>query len=337
MKNLASILAPIRHLDLERIRGLRPHFPAVAVELEPEQMTLVRLKRARGKLTLEAHETVPLPEASVGTSIFRPNIGSPEEFVPRIKKLLEATGTKPGKISLIMPDNLAKVSLVTLPELPPSKKQLAEVIRFKLRRAVPFRLEDAVISYQPLPSSGGEVTILVALMLRAVVEQYEGMFEAAGTRPGLVDLCTSNVLNMCRTEMGRSSSNGSKDVALLNRTKHYFSLVILRKNRLMFYRCKSYGADQLEPEVALGVMTRELNTSLSYYQDKLDGQGIETIYVRSVGTPIEETVDYLGRFEFGRAIPIDPGWALNLADGARIDAATGQTIAPGVGASAGRN
>ncbi len=336
MKNLASILAPIRHLDLERIRGLRPHYPTVAVELEPRQMTLVRLKRQRGKVSLEAHASSPLPEVDVGVSVFRPNIGSPDEIVPRIKGLLESTGTKPGKISLVVPDNLAKVSLVTIPELPPSKKQLTEVIRFKLKRAVPFRLEDAIISYQPLAGPGPQVTILVALILRAAVEQYERMFEAAGTRPGLVDLCSSNLLNLCRARIEKKDKNGGGDIAVLNRTQGYFSLMILRDSRLVFYRCKSYGVDQEEPEAAKRLMTRELNTSLSYYQDKLEGEGIETTYVRSVGTPVEETVDYLGQFSLGEAIAMDPAWNLTMAEGVRIDRTVGQSIAPAVGAAAGR-
>ena len=336
MKNLASILAPIRHLDLERMRGLRPRYPTVAVELEPNRMTLVRLKRQRGKVSLEAHGSSALPEVDAGVSVFRPNIGSPGEIVPRIKRLLESTGTKPGKISLIVPDNLAKVSLLTIPELPPSKKQLNEVIRFKLKRAVPFRLEDAIISYQPLAGAGPGVTLLVVLILRAAVEQYERMFEAAGTRPGLVDLCSANLLNLCRSKIQTNGKNGKGDIALLNRTEAYFSLMILHESRLVFYRCKSYGSDQQDTETARRLMSRELNTSLSYYQDKLQGQGIATTYVRSVGTAVDETVEYLARFALGDAVAVDPAWNLTLADGVRIDPSVGQAIAPAVGAAAGR-
>ena len=64
----------------------------------------------------------------------------------QVRKLLETTGTKPGRLSLVLPDNLAKISLVSLPEKPPSARRLDEVLRFKLRRAVPFRLEDAVLA-----------------------------------------------------------------------------------------------------------------------------------------------------------------------------------------------
>jgi len=87
----------------------------------------------------------------VGTSIIRPNLGSPDTIIQKVKDLFDASGTRPGKISLVLPDNLAKVTLLTLPERPGSRKQLTELIRFRLRRAIPFRLDDAVVSYQVLP------------------------------------------------------------------------------------------------------------------------------------------------------------------------------------------
>jgi type IV pilus assembly protein PilM len=96
-------------------------------------------------------EARPLPELGPGSSIFKPNLGTPEEMAGRLRALLEATGTKPGRLSLVLPDNLAKISLVSLPERPPSSRRLDEVLRFKLRRAVPFRLEDAVLAHQVLP------------------------------------------------------------------------------------------------------------------------------------------------------------------------------------------
>ena len=115
-------------------------------------------------MTLEAHQSAELAEGSVGASIVRPNLGGSKEVAEQLKHLLQKTGTKPGRISVILPDNLAKIALITLPERPSSRKHLTELIRFKLRRAVPFRLEDSVLSYQLLPGDGGkQVTVLAAL------------------------------------------------------------------------------------------------------------------------------------------------------------------------------
>jgi type IV pilus assembly protein PilM len=335
VNSINDIISTIRHVDLEKIRGLRPNYPPVAIEVSPREIVLVRLKRRRGKTYLEAHQARDLADVAVGSSIVRPNLGSPDTVAQKIRDLLAATGTKPGRVSLVLPDNLAKVSLLTLPELPASRKQLTELIRFRLRRAVPFRLDHAAVSYQILQGDGKEVTVLVALMLRSVIEQYERVVQAAGARPGLVDLCTPNLFNLCRRRLVEASG-GSRDVALLNCSAAYFSLLIVRGERLVFYRCKSYAVGNGDGQTPNGVLAREINNSLSYYQEKLGGEGIETIFVRSVGKPMEEMVHLLEPLSFQQVVPVDPTSVLTLAEGLRLDPEVAQRIAPAVGAAAGR-
>jgi hypothetical protein len=332
-----NFIASLRHLDLERVRGLRPNYPPVAVEMSRKEMVLVRLRRRRGRIHLEAHQSRPLPEASVGASIFRPNLGSPDAIGTQIQELFEVSGTRPGRVSVVLPDNLAKITLLSLPDRPASRKQLQELIRFRLRRSVPFRLEDATISYQMLPGDGKGITVLVALMLRSVVEQYERVFEAAGARPGLVDLCTPNLYNLCRARLREACRDG-RDAALLNCSQTYFSLLIVRGERLVFYRCKSYavGEEGNGAHGANGVMSREINGSLSYYQEKLGGAGIDTIFVRSVGAPMDKITALLEQFSFGTVTPVDPTAVLSLPEGLRLDGEVAQRIAPAVGAAAGR-
>ena len=49
------------------------------------------------------------------------------------------------------------------------------MLRFKLRRSVPFRLEEAAISSYALAGPGPEALFLVAVMMRSVVEHYEAL------------------------------------------------------------------------------------------------------------------------------------------------------------------
>ena len=335
MSALSSILDPIRNLDLERLAPFRPSYPSVAIEVERREIVLVRLHgRGRGRPKLEASEVRPIPEHTVGTSIFRPNMGSAEEVAQRVRELYEASGTKPGRVSLILPDNLAKVSLITLPERPPSRKQLIEVLRFKLRRSIPFRLEDAILSHQVISGEGGGVNVLVAAMPRAVLEQYERVLESVGARPGLVDLCTPCVFNLCRPDIAKVAQE-DRDVAVLNCARSYFSLIIVRGERLIFYRCKTYPASE-EESTGNGVMAREVGSSISYYQEKLGGRGIQAAFVRTVAQPMNEVTAVLGRIGIDRVHPVDPAGALSIPEGTRLDPEVGQRIAPAVGAAAGR-
>lgn len=337
MNPLSDLIDRLRGLDLERMAGLRPAYPPVAVEMDRNEMVLVRLKRRRrGQPTLEAHQVRPMPEQAGAGSILRPNLVSPQEVAKRVRELLETSGTRPGRISLILPDNLAKVSLLSLPERPASRKQLEEIVRFKVRRSVPFRLDEAAWSYQLLPGENGGIHVLVVLLRRGVVEQYEKVFESVGARVGLFDLCTPNLFNLCRAKIVATAKAGV-DAALLNCTPSYFSLLIVRGERLIFYRCKSYAVTDDAAQGHNGVMARELASSLSYYEEKLSGQGIGTVYLRSVAEPFEEVEGLLGKLGIERVERVDPAGSLELVEGLRLDPDVGQRIAPAVGAAAGRS
>lgn len=337
MSTLDPLLARLKRLDPEALFDLRPKYPPVAVEIDRGQLTLVRVSpRRRSRPVLESFQIQGAPEHEVGTSIFKPNMGSLVDLTRQARELFERSGTKPGKVSLVLPDNLAKVSIVTLPERPATRKHLRELLHFKLRRSVPFRLEEAAISSFALPGPGPELNLLVAVMLRSVVEQYEAAFEAAGATPGLVELCTPSVFNLARPAIAKAVASGT-DAALLNCTRNYFTLMIMRADRVVFFRCKTYaGGEEADPSGRLAVMARELTSSFSYYTEKLGGAGVQTVFVRAVSPGLDEVVPVLARIGVVSVCAIDAAEAFDPTTGRRFEPLEGQLLAPALGAAAGR-
>ena len=337
MSGWTDIVDRIRGGLVSRAPTMRPNYPPVAIEMDADDVVLVRLKRkGRGKPELEAHLSREMPVDSKRASVFRPTLGSADEVTTKVRALLESTGTKPGRVSLVLPDNIAKISLVHLPDRPSSRKQLDEIIRFKLRRAVPFRLEEAILSYQVLPGEGRGIDVLVVLLRKFVVDQYESVLACAGARVGLVDLCTPNLLNLARDRITQLGEAGG-DVALFNFATGYFSLVILRHGRIIFYRCKSLVRPGDNGEVESGrSLEREIRNSLAYHQEKLGGEGLSATLVRSVGSPLEDVQERLAAIGIANVEGIDPSRQIALPEGARLDPEVGQRIAPAVGAAAGR-
>lgn len=334
MAVLRDMLDQLRSSDLERRLGLRPAYPNVALELDRNSMTLVNLKaKRRGRPVLESYRVQESGEGGVPASIFDQNIAEPVELAQRLRRLFESVGVRPGKVSLVLPDNLAKLSLLQLPERPPSRKQLDEVIRFQTRRGVPFRISDAAMSYQLFPGEGKGVQVLVALIRRALIDRYEQALEIIGARPGLIDLCTPNLLNLCRDRIDAASADG--DVAFLNCASTYFSLAIVRGGRLVFLRCKTYAMGNGRPAPAGGLLGRELGYSLSYYEEKLGGTGIRTLLVRSAESPLCELSGQLSGLDADRVELIDPVATIE-AQGGSVEPSIAQSIAPALGAAIGR-
>jgi len=338
MSTLQPLLSTLKRFDLEALLELRPAYPPVAVEVDHGQLTLVRVKARRRSLPeLEAFKIHTASQPTVGATLVRPIVGSIDDLTKQIRELFAASGTKPGRVSLILPDNLAKVSIVTLPERPATRKLLREMLRFKLRRSVPFRLEDAAISSHVLPGSGPEVNLLVAVVMRSVLEQYEAAFEAAGARPGLIDLCTPSLFNLARPEMAKATARGG-DAALLNCTRSYFTLMIVRADRVVFFRCKSYAGGEVDDDPAgrLAIIARELTSSFSYYAEKLGGAGVETLFVRALAPGLDDVVPVLERLGVPAVRVIDVGSALGPSAALRVDPTDGQRLAPALGAASGR-
>lgn len=339
MASLSGMLERIRGVDLERALGLRPAAPRVAIELERGAIALVRLRTKRGsRPTIEGMRVTRTEEALVPASIFDQTALGPEQLGQKLGELFEHSGIRPGRVGLVLPDNLAKIALLQLPERPPSRRQLEELIRFKMNRAIPFRVTEAALSYQLLPADGGRgITFLVALTRRALVDRFERALEVAGGKPGLIDLCTPNLLNLCRERIASIGQAG--DVGLLNCTASYFSLLIVRAGRLIFYRCKSNGVGNGSngaPERPHTFFMREIAGSLSYYREKLGGAGLCAVLVRSVVTPVEEILGWLTELGVPNVEAVVPLSAFALGEGVSIEPELAQQLAPALGVVAGR-
>lgn len=330
-----KIMERVRGIDPEAWLGLRPPYPPVAVSVETDSAVLVRLKpRHRRPARFESLAVRPLEADVIPASIFQGMGHTPEVLGGRLRELFEASGTRPGRVSLVLPDNLAKISLLRLPERPGSPRDLDELVRSRMRRAVPFRLEEARFNQQVFAGEGREVTVLVVLVRKAVVEGLEAAIEALGGRVSAVDLATSNLVNLCRTGIDEASRDGS-DVALFNEAGRYFSLVILRAGRLVFFRCKTLGEDPAGGRPN-GELTREVASSLSYYREKLEGKGIGTLFARTVSGPPEAFADALGTIAPALVVPIDPLAVLDMRAAPEVDAALAQRLAPAIGAALAR-
>jgi hypothetical protein len=334
---MASIQEIWAHVeDTAASMGLRPAYPPVVLDLEQSAMSLVRFKTRRGrKPVLEAHVQRAIDTPLLPDSIFEPAAVRTEGLPERLQQLFETSGTRPGRISLVLPDNLAKISLLHLPERPAGPRELRELVQAKMRRAVPFRLEDVAISYQIVPGEGKEVGVLVVLVHRAVIERLEAALESVGARPGLVDLATPNLFNVCRTQIDQLGSAGG-DVALLNCAGRYFSLVITRRGRVIFYRCKTFAPSADGSGGPNGSLVREVGHSISYYREKLGGEGLAGLLLRATSVPVERVVQQLSGLECGTVRTLELGDSIDLGAGVRLDAEAAQRLAPAIGAAIAR-
>ena len=100
-----------------------------------------------------------------------------------------------GAIGLVIPDPVAKVSLVRFEQVPARRQDLDQLVRWQVRKAAPFPVEEAQVSYAPgLRGADGQEFVVISAR-RDIVREYEEVCAELGAHAGIVDLATFNVIN----------------------------------------------------------------------------------------------------------------------------------------------
>jgi type IV pilus assembly protein PilM len=296
------------------LRLIRPRPPGLSILFDRDEFILARLQPGkRGErpgLTHLVAET--LPEDSLLPGLMQHNMSSPVDVAARIGRALDRLPErkKLNRISVALPDACVRVTILTLRDIPRSRRQVSEMIRWQIRKRVPFQLEEARLAVQRFPLGDGSERVVVALALDRVLEQYEQVMESLGLQSGLLDISTFNLVSICP----EPAADG--DVAILNVAGEEFSILILREGIPLFYRSRPLLHDPVRnPDQGLKELHRELITSTTYYQDRLaEGKsGIRAAFLR-LGGGGDFFPDEMAEATLGvKAVRVHPGDHVRMA------------------------
>lgn len=164
--------------------------PRLAVEVRPEGVVAARAEDAAGLLTAVAR--VDLAHGAVAPGLKPGNIGDRAGVVAAVRKALDQVagrGTERGvgrDVTVVVPDAAVRVLLLDFDQLPSKVVEALPVVRFRLKKLLPFDADTAAVSYQVMSSERGVVRVLAVAMPKDVLNEYEGAVTAAGYLPGAV-------------------------------------------------------------------------------------------------------------------------------------------------------
>ena len=113
------------------------------------------------------------------------NLRQPDAVYETVRDTLGSIGGRSRDVIAVLPDAAVRVVLLDFETLPPKRDEAEGVVRFRLKKSLPFDVEKAKVSYHVQPSNGG-VRVIAAVALANVVEDYEAAFRQAGYEPGVV-------------------------------------------------------------------------------------------------------------------------------------------------------
>lgn len=211
--------------------------PKYAFEVGPAGLAIWHQERGHQFAAIEGLDRDPDAEALA--SLIRRN-------TPNVN------GNKRRPAALILPDSCARLSLLDFDTFPRKAEEQAALIRFRLKRSVPFDIETALVRYQVESKSGEGVNVVAAAIAIEKLAPYETAFRNAGFHPGFITLSSLSMANLAAPDSALMKLNGS-----------HFTLSYFEGDRLRLYR--GLDLESASMEEILNVV----DPTLAYLEDEL--------------------------------------------------------------------
>jgi Tfp pilus assembly PilM family ATPase len=299
--------------------------PPAAVEIATNRVAAALVDVRGGRPVVIAHAAEALPPGVLAPSLTANNVGDEGAVLTALKHVLDRIG-RPRRVALIIPDPVAKVSLIKFEHVPTRAEDLDQLVRWQVRKAAPFPIEEAQLSYVRGGRAADGQEFIVSVARRTIIEEYESLCSRAGAHAGIVDLSTFNVINAVVAASGSTTA----DWLLVNVAPDWASIAILRGADLMFFRSRGADGDDTLADL--------IHQTAMYYEDRLQGAGFARVMLcgaSNLEAPESSDVgQLLGSLEkrLGMAVePVDPTRAAPLNDRIRAAPALLDALAPLVG------
>jgi type IV pilus assembly protein PilM len=207
--------------------------PAMAFEISEAGIATARIG-ARAEL-----DFYPLKPGTLTVSPLKENVEDPDEFLSAVRAVSGTQAAKKRKdVALILPDYCTRMTVVDFDSFPSDPKEQASLVRFRVKRSVPFDVDSAALSYFPQAAGKGEkVDVVVVVAPLEIVARYESPFRTAGMNPGLVTTSAMAALEL--------APEGGLNV-LAKLAGHTLTVVVRQNGVIKLVRCLEMPSGHLE-------------------------------------------------------------------------------------------
>jgi type IV pilus assembly protein PilM len=170
---------------LPKASGTRPR---VACEIQPQGVVAARSLDAASAVAAVAKVT--LADGAIAPGLKPGNIVDRVAVAAAVRRALEEIGEKPNSrdanVTVVVPDSAVRVLLLEFDALPTRLTEALPLVRFRLKKLLPFDADDAMVTFQVMSTSKAMVRVLAVAMPRDVLSEYETAVREAGFEPGAV-------------------------------------------------------------------------------------------------------------------------------------------------------
>ncbi len=249
-----------RTSGIARWLHVMPH-PAPVIEIAAGHVAAARWDGAH----LQSYAVEPLAAGALMPSPVETNITQPEGLRQALQRVLSRVGDVSGPAALLLPDPVVRVFILPFENLPRRAEDALPLLRWRLKKSVPFDVEETTVSWSRQTARHGALEVIAAVARQGIVREYESLIEAFQAQPAVVLSATLATLPLL-------PENGS--TLLLRMSGHTLTTAIVRASTLCLYRSTEMPASaaQLDPKWVL----EEVFPAGAYYQDTW-GESIDRV------------------------------------------------------------
>ena len=287
--------------------------PKLACEIAADRVLAGRVSERGGMVeSCAANELAP---GSVVPDLMEANLRERKRVFDTIRETLGSVSSRSRDVIAVLPDAAVRVMLLDFETLPANRTEAESVVRFRLKKSLPFDLDKAKISYHAQPAATG-LRVVAAVALSSVIEDYESVFREAGYSPGIV-------LPSMLAALG--AADADKPTLVVKVDARTTSIAILDKNQLLLFRTlenprgATITGEQLAEEVYPSVVffqdTYQLNIQHIFIAGLADAGGAVPALRAQTGAEVSELVV---NSQLGASVGSLPKWKMAGVVGALL-------------------
>jgi len=251
-----------------------PHI-SLAIEVASERVAAARWSRTG---SLDGYAVESLPAGALIPSAVETNIVNSAAAKAAVANVCDRLRARDEDVAMILPDTVIRVFVQHFEEFPRSAAEAEPMLRWKLKKSVPFEADETVISYMRQAPREAGLDVVTALARLRIIREYESLVEGISLYPGVVLSSSLAAISLL---------DGEKPTLLARVSGSTLTTAIVRGDILCGYRCTELPARSadLTPQMLL----EEIFPVAAYYQDTWQ-ETIRSVRVAGLGSRLQEFV-----------------------------------------------
>jgi type IV pilus assembly protein PilM len=219
--------------------------PLLGLDISSSSVKLVELGRDKaGNLVLERCAIEPLERGWITDG----NVEKFDEVAEAMRRVVKKSGTKTRNVAMALPPSAVITKKIILPG-GMTEQELEVQVETEANQYIPFSLDEVSLDFcvvGPSATSAGDVEVLIAASRKEKVQDRQGLAEAAGLKPVIIDV-ESYSSRLAAGRLIEALPNKGLDtmVALFEVGAFTTSMQVICNDDVLYDRDQAFGGAQL--------------------------------------------------------------------------------------------